>query len=623
MSSFRSLTDEQVVSADVAAELDGGKPVVALLVGRWQSERSDLIDHLCARLASNSTRVIRIATSGAGSVDIRGFCNLLVAAAPAGTIAGDDPAERLRGVLANPHAGKRRLTLIVEDADALSTVALAFVMRLAVASSARPRRVQVLLLGSHALQPRLAGIGPAAVKRLDEIPTSGLNPLPTKRRTREVLLALAATGCLAAVVVTGTLRPGADNRLSAKAGAALEAQPALGRPSVAFALSEAGSTMAPSESTSLFPTLTLAQSVQKDAAELPADAAPMVAPNSGFAPQPQPQTATPSPPTEPAPQREAEAVTEAIAELLAQLDALLARRSAGGAAASDAEITELLTQLDALLARRPAEDVAPPGVAQSASPATPLDPPSTPAPAPALEAASGTTTTAVAPPPAGPPAVPLTPTGPLAAPAAPVETAAPGTATAVEAVQSGTGSLAAPAPPAEAAAPSAATAAEAVQSGTGSLAAPARPAETAEPGTATAGANAAQSGTESVAAPARPAGTAVTSMATAAVAGAARPAEPQRPPAGAPPAAVAALLARGDALIAFGDVAAARLVYQRAAARDSARGATAMGRTYDPRFLQSIGAIGVVADPDAAAAWYRKGAALGDEDAAPLLGGLK
>ncbi|HYI82607.1 MAG TPA: hypothetical protein VEX11_05280 [Acetobacteraceae bacterium] len=614
------MTDEQVVLADVAAELDGGEPVVALLVGRWQSERSDLIDHICARLAWNSTRVIRIATSGVGSVDIRGFCNLLVAAAPAGTIAGDDPAERLRGVLVSPHAGKRRLTLIVEDADALSTVALAFVVRLAVASSARPRRVQVLLLGSHALQPRLAGIGPAAVKRLDEFPTSGFNPLPTKRRTREVLLALAATGCLAAVVVTGTLRPGADNRLSAKAGAALEAQPALGRPSGAFALGEGSSTTAPSESTSLFPTLTLAQSVPKDAAELPADAAPLVAPNSGFAPQP--QTATASPPTEPAPQQEAEAVTEAIAELLAQLDALLARRSAGGAAASDAEITELLTQLDALLARRPAEDVAPPGVAQSA---TPLDPPSTPAPAPApaLEAASGATTTAVAPPPAGPPAVPLTPTGPLAAPAAPAETAAPGTATAVEAVQSGTGSLAAPAPPAETAAPSAATAAEAVQSGTGSLAAPARPAETAEPGTATAGANAAQSGTESVAAPARPAGTAVSSMATAAVAGAARPAEPQRPPAGAPPAAVAALLARGDALIAFGDVAAARLVYQRAAARDSARGATAMGRTYDPRFLQSIGAIGVVADPDAAAAWYRKGAALGDEDAAPLLGGLK
>ena len=75
-------------------------------------------------------------------------------------------------------------------------------------------------------------------------------------------------------------------------------------------------------------------------------------------------------------------------------------------------------------------------------------------------------------------------------------------------------------------------------------------------------------------------------------------------------------------MIALGDVAAARLVYQRAAASASARAATAMGRTYDPRYLQAIGAIGVVADPEAAAAWYRKGTALGDEDAAPLLRGL-
>jgi hypothetical protein len=89
--------------------------------------------------------------------------------------------------------------------------------------------------------------------------------------------------------------------------------------------------------------------------------------------------------------------------------------------------------------------------------------------------------------------------------------------------------------------------------------------------------------------------------------------KPQRPRAGTSPG-VAALLARGDALIAVGNVAAARLVYQRAA--------TAAGRTYDPRFLQAIGAIDVVADPEAAAAWYREGAALGDEDATPLLGGL-
>ena len=125
---------------------------------------------------------------------------------------------------------------------------------------------------------------------------------------------------------------------------------------------------------------------------------------------------------------------------------------------------------------------------------------------------------------------------------------------------------------------------------------------------------------EPLAAPVRSAETAVPS--TAATSAAQSATKPRWPPSGASPAALAALLARGDALVATGDVAAARLVYQRAAAHDSARAATAAGKTYDPRFLQAIGTIGVVADPDAAAAWYRKGAALGDEDATPLMGGL-
>lgn len=108
---------------------------------------------------------------------------------------------------------------------------------------------------------------------------------------------------------------------------------------------------------------------------------------------------------------------------------------------------------------------------------------------------------------------------------------------------------------------------------------------------------------------------------TAAAASAARfAAKPQRPPSGVSP--VAALLARGDILIAIGDAAAARLFNHRAATLDFARAVTATGETYDSRFLQAVGAIGVVADPDAAVAWHRKGHALGDEYAAPLLGGL-
>jgi TPR repeat protein len=84
-----------------------------------------------------------------------------------------------------------------------------------------------------------------------------------------------------------------------------------------------------------------------------------------------------------------------------------------------------------------------------------------------------------------------------------------------------------------------------------------------------------------------------------------------------------ALLARGDALIAIGDIATARLVYQRAAALGSGLAATATGKTYDPRFLRQIGALGVVANPEAAAVWYRKAVVLGDGDAVPFLSGLE
>jgi len=98
---------------------------------------------------------------------------------------------------------------------------------------------------------------------------------------------------------------------------------------------------------------------------------------------------------------------------------------------------------------------------------------------------------------------------------------------------------------------------------------------------------------------------------------------PELAPASISPAAVTRLLARGDALIAIGDIAAARLVYQRAVTRGSELAATAMGKTYDPGFLGQIGAIGVLADPEAAAAWYRKAAALSGGNPPPLVVGTK
>jgi TPR repeat protein len=67
-------------------------------------------------------------------------------------------------------------------------------------------------------------------------------------------------------------------------------------------------------------------------------------------------------------------------------------------------------------------------------------------------------------------------------------------------------------------------------------------------------------------------------------------------------------------MLALGDISAARLLFERAAALGSAGAATALGNTYDAAFLASIQAKGIVADQAAAITWYHKAAALGDTE---------
>ncbi len=95
-----------------------------------------------------------------------------------------------------------------------------------------------------------------------------------------------------------------------------------------------------------------------------------------------------------------------------------------------------------------------------------------------------------------------------------------------------------------------------------------------------------------------------------------------QPAAALSPALVASLLRHGDEMLQIGDIAAARLLFRRAAEAGSAAAAIAIGKTNDPRFLAEIGAQGIVPDPAAAADWYRRAAALGDRDADRLLDGL-
>jgi hypothetical protein len=94
------------------------------------------------------------------------------------------------------------------------------------------------------------------------------------------------------------------------------------------------------------------------------------------------------------------------------------------------------------------------------------------------------------------------------------------------------------------------------------------------------------------------------------------------PPAPATEPDARRMVSRGDDMLALGDITAARLCYERAAALGSATAATSLGKTYDPLFLEAIRSSGVLSDRDHAATLYRKAIALGDRDAEPLLARL-
>ena len=102
---------------------------------------------------------------------------------------------------------------------------------------------------------------------------------------------------------------------------------------------------------------------------------------------------------------------------------------------------------------------------------------------------------------------------------------------------------------------------------------------------------------------------------------AAMPPSPGAPPAASPlpPTVLAILLDRGAAMLATGDISAARLLYKRAADSGSAQAAAQIGRTYEPTFLANKRAIGIQADPTIAAGWYRRALSLGGTKAASLL----
>ena len=77
----------------------------------------------------------------------------------------------------------------------------------------------------------------------------------------------------------------------------------------------------------------------------------------------------------------------------------------------------------------------------------------------------------------------------------------------------------------------------------------------------------------------------------------------------------AALMTRARSLLALGDIAAARLLLERAANARDATAAFLLARTYDPAVLGVRDTRSVTSDATMARDWYRKAASFGSKDA--------
>jgi hypothetical protein len=86
---------------------------------------------------------------------------------------------------------------------------------------------------------------------------------------------------------------------------------------------------------------------------------------------------------------------------------------------------------------------------------------------------------------------------------------------------------------------------------------------------------------------------------------------------------LAVLMTRARSLLALGDIAAARLLLERAANAQNAAAAFLLAQTYDPAVLGVRDARSITPDPVMARDWYRKAARLGSADAQQRLNQLQ
>ena len=83
------------------------------------------------------------------------------------------------------------------------------------------------------------------------------------------------------------------------------------------------------------------------------------------------------------------------------------------------------------------------------------------------------------------------------------------------------------------------------------------------------------------------------------------------------------MLQKGDQLLGRGDVVGARAVYERAAEMGSGPAALALGSTFDPNRLWSLGVFGMVGNKERARQWYARADQMGHPSAKDRLKSLE
>ncbi len=82
-------------------------------------------------------------------------------------------------------------------------------------------------------------------------------------------------------------------------------------------------------------------------------------------------------------------------------------------------------------------------------------------------------------------------------------------------------------------------------------------------------------------------------------------------------------MTRGDRFLSAGDIASARLFYERAADAGDGSAALRLGATFDPGFLGRAGVRETAGDPAQASSWYQRARDLGSATAGERLKSLE